>query len=89
MFITIQNAFVFVDSNRSIWVTIQNEAHVYMNFFLSPPKICTFPPESPCIPTCPHMKKNLSVHGEVFTYTNVALVYPIPQPTPTSGIKRT
>ena len=53
-FITVHNDFVFVHSNVSISVTIQNYAHVHTNFYvsqllmLSALKILTFPPESPC-----------------------------------------
>jgi len=43
------------DSNSCIWVTIQNQTQVRINFTLShwpilPPKILTFPSETPCIP---------------------------------------
>ena len=52
-FITIHNDFVFAHSDSSVLITIQNNAHVHMNFIsqwpiLSPPKIWTFPPESRC-----------------------------------------
>jgi hypothetical protein len=54
-FITIQNAFVSVDSNSCISVTAHNQTHIHTKcfFFMLPdnplPKICAFLLESLCM----------------------------------------
>jgi len=54
-FVVIHKVFVLVDSNNSTSVTIQNETHIQVNFFLTitntiTSQIFPLPPELPCAP---------------------------------------